>query len=109
MKKLFYNKVSFILLAMFAIPTVMFAGNEQRAGQAGAGQLLINPWARTTGFGQANSASIRGLESLSLNVAGSAFVTKTELIFSNSSWMPGININSFGLTQKVGETGAFSL
>ncbi len=87
------------------------AGNEQRAGQAGASELLINPWARSSGWGGANTASVQGLEAFSLNVAGTAFTKKTELIFSHTNWLAGagININAFGLSQKLGEAGVLSL
>ena len=87
------------------------AGNEDRAGQAGATELLINPWTRSSGFGGANSASVRGLESQFLNVAGTAFTRKTELLFARTNWLvgTGIHINAFGISQKVGETGALSL
>jgi len=89
-----------------------FAGNEQRAGQAGASELLINPWARSSGWAGANIAGIRGVESMFSNVAGLAFTQKTELIFSSTSWLqiggPNdavSNISSFGFAQKVGESG----
>ena len=62
----------------------IFAGNPQRAGQAGASELLINPWARTSGWGGANVSGIRGLEGIYTNVAGLAFTEKTELIFSQT-------------------------
>jgi hypothetical protein len=67
--------------------TFSFAGNEQRAGQAGASELLINPWARSSGWAGANVAGVRGLEGIYSNVAGLAFVEKTELIFSQTSWL----------------------
>ena len=53
----------------------------------------------------------RGLEALQLNVAGTAFTKKTELIFCRTNWLAGtgISINSFGLSQKVGESGVLSL
>jgi hypothetical protein len=87
------------------------AGNEQRAGQAGASELLINPWARSSGWGSANTAGVQGLEAVSLNVAGTAFTRKTELIFSHTNWLvgTGISMNAFGLSQKVGESGVMSL
>lgn len=87
------------------------AGNEQRAGQAGASELLINPWARSSGWGGANTGGVKGLEAISLNVAGTAFTKKTELIFSHTNWLVGsdININAFGFSQKVGETGVLSM
>ncbi len=53
------------------------AGNPDRAGSAGAAQLLINPWARSAGWGLANSAALRGVESMFGNVAGLAHNRKT--------------------------------
>ncbi len=87
------------------------AGNPERVGQAGAGQLLINPYARNSGMVGSNSARVRGLEAQFLNVAGTAYTRKTEIIFNRAHWLQGtdIFINSFGLTQGVGETGTFGL
>ena len=51
----------------------MYAGNEQRAGQAGASELLINPWAASSGWADAGSSSIHGIEALFHNVAGTAY------------------------------------
>ncbi len=48
------------------------AGNPQRAGEAGATELLIDPWAGTSGFAEANTACVQGIESQFLNVAGTA-------------------------------------
>ena len=45
-----------IVLCFYSITT--FAGNEQRAGQAGASELLINPFARTSGWAGANVAGV---------------------------------------------------
>jgi hypothetical protein len=52
MKKLIAITLFTSLASLAAI-----AGNPDRAGSAGAGHLLINPWARTAGL--ANSASHR--------------------------------------------------
>jgi hypothetical protein len=98
-----------ISITMLAISAMMicsissYAGNEQRAGQAGASELLINPWARSSGWGGANTASCKGLESLNLNIAGTAFTKSTELIFAHTNWLVGtdIRIYSGGLSQKV--------
>ncbi|PLX01042.1 MAG: DUF3308 domain-containing protein, partial [Marinilabiliales bacterium] len=89
----------------------VFAGNEQRAGQAGAPELLINPWARSSGMGGANTASVQGLEAIYLNVAGTAFINKTDLMFSHNQYLvgTGIGIYAFGFAQKVGEAGVLSL
>lgn len=88
-----------------AATTAVFAGNGDRAGQAGASQLLINPWARSSGWAGANQAGIHGLEAINFNIAGTAFTKKTEIIFSRTQWLrgSGININAFGFTQKMGK------
>lgn len=89
----------------------IFAGNEDRSGQAGASELLINPWARSSGWGGVNTANARGLDAIFTNVAGLAFTQKTEVIFSQTQWLKGsdINISSFGFSQKAGETGVIGI
>ena len=93
------------------LPTVSLAGNEDRSGQAGATQLLINPWARTSGWAGANVAGVRGLEGQFLNVAGTAFTKRTELIFSHTNYLKGsdIDVNTFGFSQHVGESGVLAV
>lgn len=88
-----------------ALTQLSFAGNGDRAGSAGATDLLINPWARTSGFANANSAFARGLEAQFLNVAGMCFGPKTELVFSQTMWLAGtgINISNFGIAQNLGK------
>ena len=49
------------------------AGNEDRVGAAGASELLVNPWARSTAIGNAGISSVNGLEATFINVAGLAF------------------------------------
>ncbi|MDQ3048248.1 MAG: PorV/PorQ family protein [Bacteroidota bacterium] len=101
-----------ILSSLLIAPvSTSFAGNPDRAGQAGATELLINPWARSSGWAGSNVAGSRGLESMFTNVAGTAFTRKTELLFCRTQWLKGtdININTFGVTQRVGETGAIGL
>jgi hypothetical protein len=93
--------------------TFAFAGNEDRVGQAGSNELLINPFARSSGWAGANIASVKGIEAMFLNVAGTAFTKKSEFVFAHSRWLNSsdININAFGLTQAVGKdkTGTIGL
>ncbi len=100
-----------IIITTLISAVTCLAGNPDRAGQAGATELLINPWARNSGWFGANSASISGLESIHLNVAGLAATRKTEVAFAHTSWLggAGIGINAAGLAQKVGETGVIGL
>lgn len=88
-----------------------FAGNKDRAGQGGSSELLIMPYARSSGWASSNTSNIRGLEAMYLNVAGTAFTQKTEVIFAHTDWLKGsgVSINSFGLTQRVGETGVIGI
>ncbi len=113
MRKAYKLLIPVIALTGFLICPLgeSFAGNEDRVGQAGATELLINPWARSSGWAGANTASIRGLEAIHSNVAGTAFTRQTEVIFTRTSWLKGsdININAFGITQKVGESGVIGL
>ncbi len=108
------NKILALLTVgglVLANPVKVNAGNEDRAGQAGATQLLVNPWARSSGWAGANSAGARGLEAMYLNVAGIAFTQRTEILFAHTNWLSGtdISINSFGLTQRMGETSVIGL
>jgi len=116
--KQFNNCIKGILfLVIFIFPfDQTFSGNPQRAGQAGAAQLLINPWARTSGWAGANVAGVRGVEGVYSNVAGLAFTEKTELVFASTSWLQMTSfddavskISAFGIAQKVGESGVLGL
>lgn len=112
MKNLYKYLITLVLVGLIAFPFGnLHAGNKDRSGQAGASELLINPWARSSGWGSVGTANVRGLESMFCNVAGIAFTQGTEMIFSHTSWLKGsdVNIFSFGLTQKLGETGVIGL
>ena len=98
-----------VFLIGLASVSNLSAGNPDRVGSAGADQLLINPWVKSSGWGGANSASVMGLESLYGNVAGLAFVDKTELIFARTSWIADIPINSFGFAQRMNESSVLAL
>lgn len=88
-----------------------FAGNEDRAGSAGAGYLLVNPWARSSGLAGAHMANARGVESSFLNTAGLAFIDKTELMFTQTLYLQGagININAVGFAQRINESSVLGL
>ncbi len=104
-------RILILIAGSFAFPSpAALGGNPDRAGQAGASELLINPWARSSGWAGANSGSVTGLEASFLNVAGTAFVKKTEVGYTNTQLMKGsdISINTFGISQKLGESSVIS-
>jgi hypothetical protein len=96
---------SALWLSVFTLASgIAFAGNPDRAGQAGATQLLVNPWARSSGLGGVNMAGIHGLEALSFNAGGLTGKQSTEFGFAHTNWLvgSGISLNAFGLCQKIG-------
>ena len=101
-----YRTVIITVISLLAASTTLFAGNRDRSGQAGAQHLLIDPWARTNGWGNAGVAEIRGIEALYSNVAGLAFIKKTDLAFSRTQYLAGsgagIGINAIGIAQGLG-------
>lgn len=105
MNRIYKTLIICAVIGLFSYAGQTFAGNRDRAGQAGASGLLIDPWARTNGWGNAGVAEIRGMESVYSNVAGMAFTNKTELGFSRTQYLCGSNagiaINSFAISQSL--------
>ena len=93
MKNFYKYLIAVFILSLIVLPALhSFAGNKDRSGQAGAAELLINPWARGASWGSVNTANVNGLEGMYNNVAGLAFTPKTELIFAYTDWMKGADI-----------------
>jgi hypothetical protein len=106
MKNIYSCLIAIFLLGLGIVPgELLQAGNKDRAGQAGASELLINPWARSSGWGGVNTANASGLEALFSNIAGTASTKGTEIIFSYTNWLKGsdVNIMAFGVAQKLGQ------
>ncbi len=103
------SKYSLIFAAACSLSA--FAGNEDRVGSAGASHLLVNPWARGSAIGDAGVATINGLEAQYNNIAGLAFLDKTQIKFNYSNWMgnAGISLNSAGFAQRVGESNVIAV
>ncbi|PSR01549.1 MAG: DUF3308 domain-containing protein [Bacteroidetes bacterium SW_11_45_7] len=106
------NKI-FALIAIIILCGcyVANAGNPDRKGEAGAYELLMNPWAKSSGLYSLNTARIQGMEAMRVNPAGLAFTRKTEINFSHSIWASGtdMGINALGVAQRVGETNTIGL
>lgn len=101
-----YSKI-LVLVSLIAVLSAgtATAGNDDRRGTAGASELLINPWARSAGWGGVNTSCAQGVEASFTNVAGLAFLTKTEVIYSNTQWFSGYgaSINAFGFGQRISD------
>lgn len=111
MKKISKIFAVVVLLSAFALSEA-YAGNDQRRGTAGGSELLINPWARNTGWGGVNVAGVKGLSAMFSNVAGLAYVDNIEVAYTNSMLYGGRNglssgasINTFGLGVRIFDRG----
>jgi hypothetical protein len=96
------KNIYLFILSMMAT-TVIFAGNPDRQGEAGAYELLMNPWARSAGLHTMNTSFIGGVEALELNPAGVVRVSGTEVAIGHARYLVGteINMNAFGIAQKL--------
>lgn len=107
MKKLFKTIVILSLTIIIGFTsTEAFAGNKDRAGQAGANELLVNPWAVSSGWGNAGMACVKGVSAMWSNVAGISFTNTLEANFSYTNWLAGsdIKVVSFGLLVRLSES-----
>ena len=113
MKKSFrYIVLSFVVLMGLSAPQA-FAGNKDRSGQAGAAELLINPWAASSGWGNAGMSFVHGVDAIFGNVAGISSCHTLDVNFTHTSWLVGIGndtrISSFGFLARVGESSVLGL
>jgi hypothetical protein len=108
MKNIYKLLVAIFLVGLLGFPLDQAtAGNKDRSGQAGAAELLINPWARSSGWGGVGTSATQGLEALFTNIAGTGFTKGTDIVFSYTNWLKGsdVNLMAFGISQKLGQNG----
>ncbi|MGP1514499.1 MAG: PorV/PorQ family protein [Bacteroidales bacterium] len=104
--------ISLVILMTMLLPNMSAnAGNDDRRGTAGAGELLINPWARSAGWSNVNTANGTGLDALFTNVAGLGHTSGTEFYFNYSHYLNNsdIGIIAVGLSQNLGNYGVLGL
>ncbi len=109
-RKPFAAGIALVVFCVFGF-TPMRAGNPDRQGEAGAYELLMNPWARSAGLHSMSTAFVRGVEAMRINVAGIARVRKLEVVASHGIYLQGtdVRMNALGLASRVGESGAISI
>ena len=102
----------FLVTFLLSFSTSSYAGNPDRQGEAGAYELLMNPWARSAGLHTMSTSMIRGVEALRLNPAGLVRINgSTEVLLGHSRYLvpTDVNMNAFGIAQKVGNNGTFGI
>ncbi len=109
MNKIFYFIITLVVACWTTNSTT--AGNPDRQGEAGAPELLLNPWARSAGLHAMNTSMVSGVEAMRLNIAGLVRVNRTEINIGHTQYLKGtdIGINAFGLAQKIGENSALGI
>jgi hypothetical protein len=109
MNKFIYSIIVTVLLVL-TFSNVQ-AGNPDRQGEAGAPELLMNPWARSSGLHTMTTSMITGVEAMRLNIAGLSRINKTEIVLAHTIYLKGtdVNINALGLAQKLGKNSALGI
>ena len=103
--------LNLLIATCLVIPAGIKAGNPDRQGEAGGYELLLNPWARSGGLHAMTTSLVYGVEAMQINIAGLSRINKTEFVIGHTRLFEGtgINLNSVGLAQKMGENGAFGI
>jgi hypothetical protein len=105
MKTLIKQAIAFGVLFGLILPSSAYAGDVNRAGTAGAQELLIPVGARDLALGGSSVASTNGVEAIYWNPAGLAKTNGVETMFSHLSYFAdigvvygavGINAGDFG-------------
>ncbi|MEZ5045499.1 MAG: PorV/PorQ family protein [Chitinophagaceae bacterium] len=104
------KKIS-IILSLTLIALQSFGGNKDRSGQAGAGELLLNPWGRSSGVFGLNLSNTNGIEALKVNVAGLAKTNGTEIGFAHTRYLAGtgMSISNLGVAHSLGDIGVLGV
>lgn len=104
-------KKLYTIFTLLICSSVLIAGNPDRQGSSGAGELLMNPWARSAGLHTINTSGVSGIEATRLNIAGLTNIQSMEIAYSHGRYLvgTGISTNALGLAKKIGKNGVFGL
>lgn len=110
MKK-YTHKAALALCALGLTSVTAFAGNKDRTGQAGASELLINPWAKSSGVFGLDASHVKGAEAMKVNIAGLAYTNGTEIGLSYTQMLRGSNVSiaNLGFAQSLGKLGVIGV
>jgi hypothetical protein len=111
-RNLMKNTISTLIICLVVSITFQAkAGNPDRQGEAGAYELLLNPWARSAGLHAMTTSMIEGVEAMRLNIAGLSRLNRTEVILGHTILFDGTGmaLNSVGFGQRMGKSGAFGI
>lgn len=87
------------------------AGNPDRQGEAGAYELLMNPWARSSGVHGMMASRVYGVEAMRINVGGLGRIDQTQVLLSRGIYLQGTDVfmNALGIGQRIGKNGTLGI
>jgi hypothetical protein len=96
-------KKLYTALVLVCTSTLLLAGNPDRQGEAGATQLLMNPWAPSAGLHTLNTSFVSGVEAMRLNPAGVARFSGTQVMLGYANYLQGtdISMQAIGVTSQT--------
>jgi len=96
------KKIYLLVLCFGLAASCLFAGNPDRQGEAGAAQLLMNPWAPSAGLHSLNTANVMGVESMRINPAGLSRMTGTNVMIGYANYLQGtgLSMQSIGVSSR---------
>ncbi|NJC25085.1 PorV/PorQ family protein [Neolewinella antarctica] len=104
------NKI-YPLLVLLLTSGVLCAGNPDRQGEAGAAQLLMNPWAPSAGLHSLNTSSVMGVEAMRINPAGLSRASGTNVMLGYANYLSGsdISMQAIGVSSSLKGGGAIGI
>lgn len=111
MKRTILIAIVLISALLIADTSPAFAGNPDRQGEAGAYELMLNPWASGAGLHTLTTSMETGVSAMRINVAGVSRIRTTQVAVSHARYLQGstVNMNAIGLAQRMGENGALGI
>ncbi len=104
------NKI-FIYIGLALLILIQFsnAGDMSRVGTTSGTELLIPVGAKSIALGGAVVSNVSGAEALYYNPGGLAKQDKSEILFSNMSYIADIDVNYIAASFYGGDIGSFGL
>lgn len=105
-------QIFILALGTLLMSSTMYAGNPDRQGEAGAYQLLMNPWARSAGLHSMNTSFVSGVDAMNLNISGLSYLDRqmqVEVGHTRYLQGAGIGLNTAGLSIPAGENGTYGI
>ncbi len=103
------TSILLLLVLVLVCGSVLYAGNSNRKGTAGAMELLIPVGARSAALSGSTISSVGGAEAIHWNPAGISRIDGVEAMFSNLQYIADIKVNYVAVATNFGSAGTFGV